>query len=145
MDCRTSRENGTRSFKLNTFISPWTRWKNIIMSFLESKNDPEKLKTFYNTELGETWEERGEVEDEEFLLHRQEEYEADLPDGVLLLTAGVDTQDDRLEYEIVGWGHGLESWGIEKGFVMGEPSDINVWTTLIDQFDKKSISQTDNI
>jgi len=37
-----------------------------------------------------------------------------LPDGVLCLTCGVDTQNNRLEYEVVGYGHLKETFGIEK-------------------------------
>lgn len=61
---------------------------------------------------------------------RREEYPAELPEGVLVLTAGVDTQDDRMEYEIVGHGHFGETWGIEKGIVMGRPDDDAVWAQL---------------
>lgn len=53
-----------------------------------------------------------EAADDNVLLSRRERYNADLPDGVLLVTAGVDVQDDRFEVEITGWGKGYESWGI---------------------------------
>lgn len=45
----------------------------------------------------------------------------ELPDGVLVLTCGVDTQDNRLEYEVVGHGKYGENWGIVKGYIMGRP------------------------
>ena len=61
-------------------------------------------------------------------VHKKREIE--LPEGVLVLTAGVDTQDDRMEYEIVGHGHFGETWGIEKGIVMGRPDDDAVWAQL---------------
>jgi phage terminase large subunit GpA-like protein len=129
-------ENGVRSFWLNSFVSPWYSWKRIVQEFLESKNDPEKLKVFVNTVLGETWEERGEIEDETILLDRRENYGGELPDGVLLLTMAVDTQDDRLEYEVVGWGHGEESWGIEKGVVWGKPDDKGTWFEFDDKLSR---------
>lgn len=132
-DNPAAMENGARSFWLNSFVSPWYSWKRIIQEFLESKNDPEKLKVFVNTVLGETWEERGEIEDESVLLDRREEYQADLPDGVLILTLAVDTQDDRLEYEVIGWGYGEESWGIEKGIIWGKPDDKSTWALLDDK------------
>ena len=46
------------------------------------------------------------------------------------MTAGVDTQDDRFEYEIIGHGHFGETWGIEKGIIMGRPDDLRVWAKL---------------
>ena len=47
---------------------------------------------------------------------RRETYEAELPDGVLVLTCGVDTQDDRLEYEVLGHGRWGEKWGIRRPY-----------------------------
>ena len=122
-------KNGRRSFWINAFTSPWKSWSDIVREFLESKDDPEKLKTVYNTLFGQLWEERSSVDEEE-ILSRAEEYEAELPDGVLCLTCGVDTQDDRLEYEVVGYGFFEENWGIEKGIIMGRPSEEETWIKL---------------
>ena len=55
------------------------------------------------------------------LLQRREYYEAEVPDGVIYLTAGVDTQDNRFEVEVVGWGIGKESWGIRYQKIYGDP------------------------
>ena len=121
--------NGCRSFWINAFTSPWKTWADIVREFLEAKDDPEKLKTVYNTLFGQVWEERAAV-DEEDVQSRAEEYKAELPDGVLCLTCGVDTQDDRLEYEVVGYGFHEENWGIEKGMIMGRPSEEETWTKL---------------
>lgn len=130
---------GHRSFWLNGFASPWQPWHKIIYAFLEARKDPRKLQVVYNTMLGKLWEERGDLEDEDTFLARREDYGTrddgtpiELPDGVLVLTCGVDTQDDRLEYEIVGWGHYTESWGIKKGIIMGDPNDDLTWTKLDD-------------
>lgn len=128
-------KRGVRSFWLNAFASPWITWSTIAQRFLEAKNDPERLKVVYNTLLGELWEERGEIEDEEGILARREEYPAELPDGVLALTCGVDTQDNRLEYEVVGYGHFGEDWGITKGVIMGRPDTEEVWQRLDDVVD----------
>lgn len=126
-----------RSFKVNAFYSPFAGWKSLVQEFLDSKDDPEMLKTFYNTVLGESWEERGEIEDEAVLMNRCEDYGAELPDGVIVLTCGIDTQDDRLEYEVIGWGHGDECWGIEKGVLMGRPNEPEIWERLIAVLDKR--------
>lgn len=132
-------ERGRRSFWVNAFSSPWRSWDEIVLMFLEAKNDPEKLKVFYNTILGELWEDRGDLEDEDTMLARREDYgtredgtPVELPDGVLVLTCGVDTQDDRLEYEVVGHGHYGETWGIKKGIIMGDPNCDEPWERLDD-------------
>lgn len=59
------------------------------------QGNPEGMKVWVNTELGETWEEKGEQVEDAALLNRRELYDADVPEGVLVLTAGVDVQDDR--------------------------------------------------
>ena len=123
-------QNGVRSFWINSFSSPWMSWKKICLKFLEAKDDPRKLKTVRNTLFGELWEEQQEIMDEDELMGRREEYDAELPDGVLCLTCGVDTQDDRLEYEVVGYGLDRHNWGIEKGYIFGKPSDDEVWERL---------------
>ncbi len=135
-------QQGRRSFWINAFSSPWRAWDAIVLEFLESRKDPEKLKVFYNTVLGLTWEDRGDLADEDTMLARREDYgtredgtPVELPDGVLVLTCGVDVQDDRLEAETVGWGHYKESWGIRKYVFMGDPNEDEVWQQLDDVLD----------
>lgn len=123
-------KNGVRSFWINAFSSPWMNWKTLVLRFLQAKDDPEKLKTVYNTLFGKLWEDRGDLEDEDGMMERREDYGAELPEGVLCLTCGVDTQDNRLEYEVVGYGFHEENWGIEKGIIMGKPSDEETWAKL---------------
>ena len=67
---------------------------------------------------------------EDDVMARREVYEAEVPDGVLLLTCGVDTQDDRLEYEVVGHRRFGETWGIKKGVILGRPDTEEVWERL---------------
>ena len=126
-------EHGVRSFWLNAFVSPWAPWNAIILEYLQATGDTRKLQVVYNTSFGELWEDRGDVMDEDEMLKRREEYDAELPDGVLVLTAGVDTQDNRMEYEIVGHGHFGETWGIEKGIIMGVPDETTTWQRLDEQ------------
>ena len=126
----------TRSFWINGFSSPWQSWESAILDFLNAGKDFSKLQTVFNTRFGELWEPRGDLPAEEELYDRREEYGAELPDGVLYLAMGVDTQDNRLEYEIVGYGFLDETWGIEKGFIIGDPGmpdtpeQQSVWTRL---------------
>ncbi len=131
-------EQGTRSFWLNAFVSQWATWSSIVLKFLNATGSSKKLQVVYNTCFGQLWEDRGDLEDEDSLMARREMYGVDaegnpvdeLPDGVLVLTAGVDTQDDRMEYEIIGHGHFGETWGLEVGVVMGRPDDPAVWEKL---------------
>lgn len=125
-----------RSFHLNELASPWTHWPTIIREWreahkeLKENGDPNKMKIFINTVLGETWEERGKGADDDSLLSRREMYKAEIPDGVLLLTAAVDVQDDRFEIEVVGWGRGCESWGIQYEKLYGDLDKEETWNRL---------------
>lgn len=120
----------TRSFKLTAWVSPWATWESIILQFLQAGNDTSKLQVVFNTQFGELWEERGDLASEDEVMARREVYEAELPDGVLVLTCGVDTQDDRLEYEVVGHRRFGETWGIKKGVILGRPDSDEVWERL---------------
>ena len=123
-------EQGTRSFWLNAFVSQWATWESIILKYLNAIGNTRKLQVVYNTCFGQLWEDRGDLQDEDSLMARREEYPAELPNGVLVLTAGIDTQDNRMEYEIVGHGSFGETWGIEKGVIMGRPDDDATWNKL---------------
>ena len=101
------------------------------MEFLAAKKSPETLKAFLNTVLAELWEETHEVAtDAHALWNRCEPFEAEAPEGVALITAGVDVQADRLEMEIVGWGRDEESWSIAYHVIPGDVTRNEVWEHL---------------
>ena len=66
----------------------------------------------------------------EALADRAESYPAPVPMGACLLTAGVDVQKDRIEVEVVGWGPGAESWGIDYQVLYGDTLLPAVWDEL---------------
>lgn len=124
-----------RGFFVNALASPFQSWGAITEEFLSAvdrarSGDKEPLKTWTNTRMAQTWDEEGVQIDDKDLMARAEEYGAEVPDGVIALTCGVDTQDDRFEYEIVGWGRGKESWGIEKGEIYGDMDRPDIWERL---------------
>ena len=129
----------TAGFHLSGLYSPWTPLEEAVRDFLASKRDPMRLKTWVNTFLGETWEDQGEQVDEHDLMERAEDWGGELPEDVLLLTAGVDVQDDRLEVEIVGWGRGEESWSIDYRTLYGDPSTADLWMQLDDVLQTKHV------
>jgi phage terminase large subunit GpA-like protein len=122
--------NGIAGFHISSLYSPWVSIPDAVDEFLKSRRDPMRLKAWINTFLGETWEEQGESIDEMDLMDRRENWGDQLPEDILLLTAGVDVQDDRLEVEIVGWGRGEESWSISYEAMYGDPSSAELWNRL---------------
>ncbi|MGO4890302.1 phage terminase large subunit family protein [Anaerobacillus sp. MEB173] len=133
----------SRGFHLNELVSPWRKWKEIIRDFLEAKRKgPEAMKVWVNTSLGETWEEEGDQLEEDDLLKRSEGYRADVPEGVKVLTAAVDVQDNRFEIEVVGWGADKESWGIQYHTIFGDLKSKQIWNEL-DEFLSRTWSNED--
>lgn len=139
------KHSSRRGFHLNQFASPWSSWYEIVYDFLVAKFEgPESLKVWTNTVLGESWEEEGETLEEDVLFDRLEEYESDVPKDVKVLTAAVDVQDNRFEIEVVGWGQGKESWGIEYHVIYGDLKQQQIWNEL-DEYLSRSWSNKDGI
>lgn len=114
------------SFHLNSLYSPLRRLSDIVEVYEKGVQDND-LQAFTNTILAEAWEETGEQGDHEGLYSRAEIYEAEVPDGVLILTAGADVQADRIEYEVVGWGEGEQSWSIDYQVIYGDTTQMDVY------------------
>lgn len=130
----------TKPFKGHASFHIWaaysynsnSSWSSIAKEWFEAQGNPLKLKAFTMLVLGETWEdEEGEELAEDELFNKREDYE-EIPTEVLILTCAVDTQDNRLEGEIKGWGIDNESWGIKPFRIEGIPSQKEVWQDLDD-------------
>lgn len=140
-------ENPVKGFHLNTLASTIATWKEVVEKFLvaneeKKKGNIELIKVWTNTEMGETWEEEGETLEEDELIKRREYYGCEVPDGVMYLTAGVDTQDDRFEIEVVGWGIEHESWGIKYAVIFGKLDQSQIWKDL-DAFLQQTFQKKD--
>ncbi len=134
-----------RGYHISTLYSPlgWFSWGEIAELWIKAQQDTTRLKAFVNTILGETWAEDGEQLDHETIYENNRVvYEADLPSEVLVITASVDVQDDRLEYEFKGWAVGRQSYGLEYGVLMGDPAQDAVWNQL-DQHLQRTFAYAD--
>jgi len=122
---------GIAGFHAPAMVSLMAPLEKIVRKWLRAQKRPEKLKSFVNLSLGETWKEKALSIDKTGLLERRENYEAEpLPHGVVVITAGVDVQDDRFELEIVGWGRDEETWSIDYRVLNGDPSAPALWKDL---------------
>lgn len=130
----TSTFSGHASFHVWSAYShsPGAGWGEIASDFVTANREgPRKLQTFVNTRLGETWQEVGEAPDWQRLYERRETYQiGTVPAGVVMLTCGVDVQNNRLPYEVVGWGEDRQSWSIEAGALLGKTESPEVWLEL---------------
>lgn len=134
---RAMAEGKTAGFHLSSLYSPvgWRAWRDIAAAWEAAVNKESgsaaAIKTFKNTELGETWVEEGEAPDWQRLLERREDYRiGSVPSGGLLLTAGADVQKDRLEVSVWAFGRGKESWLVEHRVLMGDTARDTVWKAL---------------
>lgn len=125
----TQPESSVAGFAINGMYSPWTSLSDAVREFLSVKKNPEQLRVFTNTYLGETWEDEGETVDDYELSERREQM-PNVPDDVILMTAGVDVQDNRLEVSIIGWGRDDEMYVIAHETLYGDPSTPQLWTNL---------------
>ena len=104
---------GHAGFRINALVSPHANasWSRLAAEFLAAKGSPDTLQVFVNTILAQGWREESEAVDESALQARAEPFGLEnIPPGVLIVTAGVDVQDDRLETTFVGWSRDAVRW-----------------------------------
>lgn len=126
------REIETAGYHLPSLYSPlgWKTWESCVTEFLEVQHDSIALKTWVNTVLAETFEETGDSVEVGALHSRLETYAAEVPHGVGALVAAIDTQGDRLEVVVIGYGAREESWLVMFTQLWGDPAKRDVWFEL---------------
>lgn len=119
-------------------------WSEIVDEWLKSKGNPLEEKKFYNTTLGELWNESASEQlDHEVLLQRAEKYSAQVPDGVVYLSGSIDSQQTgRYEAYVWGWGAEEEVWLIDKTIVHGR-YDAEETLLRMDQVILKQYTRSD--
>lgn len=128
----------TVSFTLSALYAPlgWVSWVSLAKQYDKAKRaldkgDPEPMQVFYNTRLARCWDNAQERVKYSDLQERAEDYRLrTAPRGVLILTASVDVQHNRLELKIVGWGEGMERWVVDYQVIYGDPATDAPWATL---------------
>ena len=108
------------------------RWVELVAMWRDAQGDPAKLKTFINDRLAEPWEDPSmRAVKFNIIADRAEPLPLrPVPNWVLAVTAGIDTQDNRLPVQIVGWGRGMTCWPIDYVELPGDPNEDEVWTAL---------------
>lgn len=128
----------TAGFTLSALYAPlgWVSWQGLAKQYdkakkAQDKGDLEPMQVFYNTRLARVWDSAQEVTKASELQQRAEDYRLrSVPRGALILTAAVDTQHDRLELLVLGWGPGLERWVVDYVVIPGDPADERTWLAL---------------
>lgn len=131
--------NEHAGFQAGKLFSPWAndappkqaaKWL--------AATDEDGKQTFYNTQLAKTYRKNvGKDMDPDSLTARREIWAAQVPDGVAVITVGIDVQDYRVELEVVGWGRDEESWSIDYEIFDGEFDDPRLQARLDEYLQKK--------
>lgn len=137
----------TEGFQISALYMPlgWASWLDLARERVAAEEmlkagDDTEVKVFDNTRLARSYKSRGEKLDHERIKDRAEEYDLmAVPAGGLLLTMAVDVQADRLEYQVVAWGRGEESWLVDFDRIYGDPGQQLVWERL-DQVRARTIT-----
>ena len=128
---RATREAaGHAGFRLNALISLLANasWGRLAAEFRMARGDPAELQTFVNTILAQGWAKGGEEVDEHALQARAEPFGLDsIPREVIVVTAGADLQDDRIEIAVCGWTREGDCLVLAHFVIWGSPDDDTLW------------------
>lgn len=131
----------TESLTISQMFLPygWFPWIGLLNKYdhakklMDAGNEHEMI-VFYNTRLAKCWARAKEQAQWDELKKRSQEGATyplgTMPAGALVLTAAVDTQNDRLEFKAVGWGPGMEAWVIDYQVILGSPAEPATWAAL---------------
>jgi phage terminase large subunit GpA-like protein len=124
------------SYHINALYSPiglGLNWKELAAEWIVAQEDNAKLMRFINTRLGETWADRSHDIKANALEARAEPYSLrSVPQGCLVITTGVDTQDNRLEIQVTGHGRDGRTWTLDYHVLPGNPAGDELWQALAD-------------
>lgn len=126
-------DNEHAGFQASKLFSPWQKDKpsDIAAKWIAADGDEDKKQTWWNTQQGLPYRPNsGKALRLEALVARGEKWAAQVPDGVAVITVGVDTQDYRFEIEVVGWGRNEESWSIDYEVIEGDMETPDPWNRL---------------
>ncbi|MEX3635967.1 phage terminase large subunit family protein [Paraburkholderia sp. BR14320] len=122
-------DNRHAGFQASKLYSPWQKDKpaDIAEKYLHAKDDFDRLQAWWNTQMGLPYKPHvGKEVSLEALASRAEHWDY-VPDGVAVITAGLDVQADRIECEVVGWGRNEESWSLAYEIFEGDPDSTELW------------------
>lgn len=123
-------------FHITGIITAFLTWADLCSRFVAAQGDVNKLRTWTNLQAGEEFVLKGDAPPAESLdvLREQDWGRGQVPFGPVVFTLGCDVQGDGIYFEAIGWGFGLENWGLDHGFLPG-PTDKpgeGAWARLED-------------
>ena len=117
---RIVKENNSARRKIGFWISvlysPFVRFSEIALEWINAQGDNERLQNFVNSWLAEPWEDTRLATSADVVLERQTEFpEFTVPSWAKMLTGGVDVQESSIYWTIRAWGNFITSQNICHG------------------------------
>lgn len=137
-----AQEPGTAGFHAPAMLSTLgdVTLSRLVSQWLSARaRGRESLRVFINTKLAEGWEDRGARMEPHVLMSRRESYgeEIEVPAAAVALTAGVDTQDDRFDVQVMAWGAAGERWVVDWRSVPGNPKLAETRAALLEALSRR--------
>lgn len=135
---------GHAGFQTSALVSMFANasWGKLAEEWEKARRaGPASEQVFVNTVLGIPWSTALNAVSEHELQARAEKFglslaldgsgwDADIPESVLYITAGVDVQVDRLEVTSLGWSHDGQRWILGHEVIRGSAKDQSTWDEL---------------
>ncbi|MCS4509150.1 phage terminase large subunit family protein [Xylophilus ampelinus] len=128
---QTRGDGETISVTMSAFYMPIgaVGWLSLARQYERAKEalkrgDHTLMQAFYNTRLALSYRNSETTTTAKQLRDRAESYAPRvLPDAALVATMAVDTQPNRLELQIEGWGPDMERWVLDYITLVGSPTE----------------------
>lgn len=137
-----------KGYKLPSFYSPYgmLSWYQIAKEFITAyalmkTGDSRLYQVWKNTRCAEVFADNLKGVTINSANERVEDYGCQVPNAVKIITAGVDTQDDRFEIEVLGHGVGGETWSIDYKVIAGDPQFANTQMELDNYLDQQFVRE----
>jgi len=131
----SSQTGSCPGFHISQFYSPpgWRGWREIATLYNRAvvKNDENLMKAFYNTVLGLSWKAPSTRPKWDTVFQRSSARAPGIAHkDVLIITAGIDVQGDRLECQLLGFCRTGQTHVVDYAIFMGDTSSAGPWDAL---------------
>lgn len=128
-----------KSFQISALYSPlgMYSWYELILAYIDAKDDPFKLQVFTNVRLGETFSPKASQPSYKLLQERAENYfKGDVNRDGAILFGAIDVQEHRLEGLVMAIGRAGELWYVDRFVVPGSPTKQSTWNEIHKEMSK---------
>ena len=122
-----------RSFDLWSAYAPLQSWETVAREWFKAKGDPASERVFLNDTVGRAYDAKGDAPPWESLRDRAEQSEIErghLPAWAVLVSAGIDVQKDRVEWQVIGWGRDFRRHVVDAGVITGHVSEAQTQAAM---------------